>query len=174
MNAAAPAEHRPTSPRREAAIAERQRLGHDGRDEVWEGVYVMSPAARNVHGRLQMLLGAIFGPASETAGLWVVGPYNIGTPDDYRIPDLGLMRPGEYRTFGTGDTVVVIEIVSPDDDTFKKFGFYFRHGVEEIVVVDPETRHVGWYRRGSGGFEPAEVSSALGMSSADIAAALEW
>ncbi|MDQ3680552.1 MAG: Uma2 family endonuclease [Actinomycetota bacterium] len=34
------------------------------------------------------------------------------------------------------------EIISPDDETYEKFGFYADHGVEEIIVADPAARSV--------------------------------
>jgi Uma2 family endonuclease len=174
MSAVEAAVYRPSSPRREAIIAERQRLGHDGRDEVWEGVYVMPPAAKSNHGDLQFQLGFILRESARAAGLRVVMPYNIGTPSDFRIPDIGLMRPCEDRTFGTGDTALVVEIRSPNDDTYKKFGFYFRDGVDEVVVVDPSSTTIEWYERGESGFDLTAVSALLGLAADEVQAQIEW
>jgi Uma2 family endonuclease len=40
--------------------------------------------------------------------------------------------------------VLVIEIVCPGDETWAKLSFYAKHGVEELVIIDPETRAVQW------------------------------
>jgi len=43
---------------------------------------------------------------------------------------------------------MVVEVLSPDDETFEKFGFYAAHGVEEILVADPAERTVRLWRLG--------------------------
>ena len=35
---------------------------------------------------------------------------------------------------------VVVEVVSPDDETYEKSGFYAAHGVDELIVADPAGR----------------------------------
>jgi hypothetical protein len=37
-----------------------------------------------------------------------------------------------------------LEIVSPDDDTWKKLASYAAHEVDELLIVDPDKRRVDW------------------------------
>ena len=37
---------------------------------------------------------------------------------------------------------LVVEIVSPGDETYEKVPFYAAHGVEEVLVVEPESDNV--------------------------------
>jgi Uma2 family endonuclease len=39
---------------------------------------------------------------------------------------------------------LAIEIVSPDDDTWKTVPFYAEHGVDELLIVDLQERRVDW------------------------------
>jgi Uma2 family endonuclease len=46
---------------------------------------------------------------------------------------------------------IIVEIVSPGDETYAKLGFYFAHGVREVLIVDPDRATVEWYGRGADG-----------------------
>jgi hypothetical protein len=46
--------------------------------------------------------------------------------------------------------------------------------VTQVLIVDPETQAVEWYRRGADGFERCEASAFLGISEADLHAAIDW
>lgn len=114
------------------------------------------------------------GPA-RTAGLRLSGPFNLGGPDDYRVPDLGLHRADEQ-----GDDVwvhtaaAVVEVVPPGDETFEKFDFFFGCGVEEVLVVDFDARSVRLWARGSTSFVEVERSGLLGLNTAGIVEAIDW
>jgi Uma2 family endonuclease len=43
---------------------------------------------------------------------------------------------------------LVLEIISPGDETWEKLDFYAAHGVEELLIVDPEEKVVSWMVRG--------------------------
>ena len=68
----------------------------------------------------------------------------------------------------------MVEIISPGDESRRKFDFYFRSGVEEFLIVDPDTRRAEWFRRGDDGFVPTPPSSLLDLSAAELAAQLDW
>ena len=53
--------------------------------------------------------------------------------------------------------------MSPDDETYEKFGFYAAHGVDELVVADPATRTDVRRARGATCRETPE-STVLGVS----------
>ncbi len=159
----------PSDPAREALIAERQELGLDHHDEVWEGYYVMSPAGNVKHGRLQSVLFQRLGNLAEARGLVSVAEINLGDRRDFRVPDGAILAELADEIVWMPTALVVIEVLSKDDDSFRKFGFYFRKGVEEILIVDPMNDTVQWFSRGSEVFVPVDGSRVLGISSTALA-----
>ena len=152
----------------------RHALGHGCLyDEVWEDEYHVAAAPSDAHADLQFQLIGILRPFAVSAGLLGRGPSNIGRSTDFRVPDVVFLR-------GTPDPVwqptaaIVIEIVSPGDESQRKADFYFRAEVEELLIVDPETRTVEWSARGPDAFSPADGSSLLGLTSEELAASIDW
>ncbi len=154
-------------------IAERQRLGLDRRDEVWEGDYHMVPGPSGDHAHLGSRIVRFLGPYGDRAGLVGSLEFNIGRLGDFRVPDLGFHRDVPTGVWQDG-AAVVVEIRSPWDETYEKFGFYFDHGVEELLVVEPEARSVQWYARGTDRYEPADRSALLSCSAEELLAGLGW
>jgi hypothetical protein len=101
------------------------------------------------------------GPVQPSARLTTSG---CPTPATTAVPTGGSL----------GTAAVVVEVVSPDDETFAKFDFFLAHGAEELVVADPATKALRWWVRGDAGFEPAERSGLLGVDVAEIAGAIDW
>jgi Uma2 family endonuclease len=98
---------------------------------------------------------------------------NIGSPTDYRIPDRAYFRGGPDETWNS-TAAIVVEILSPEDESRRKLGFYFRVGVEEVLIVDPDEHIVEWLARGREAFEPADGSELLGITSAELAERIDW
>jgi len=158
----------------QALIERRQALGIDIFDEVWEGSYHVVPAPNAAHAYLDNVLAVLLHTYAEAAGLVGTGPFNLGGPDDYRVPDRGYHR---GRPTGTWlpTAAVVVEIVSPDDETFEKFSFYARHGVDEVLVANPSARNVTlWRRRSDQGYEQVSESALLGVGAAPLTASVTW
>lgn len=158
----------------EAWLERRRALGQDGRDEVWEGVYHVAPHEHGRNGAVAMELVALLGPAARRAGLTAGGSFNLGTPEDFRVPDLGWHRGSPDRLwFDTA--ALVVEVLSPGDETRAKAGFYAARGVDELWVVDPLARTVEIAVLADGGaYEAAETSPLLGMPAADVVAGVAW
>ena len=154
-------------------LESRRAAGLDRFDEVWGGEYHVAPAAHGRHGDLDQQLAELLGPAARAVGLRCLGPVNIGTVDDYRVPDRCVVDPDLTLRVFLPSAVIVIEIVSPDDETLAKFDFYFQRGVVELLVVDPDDRSVRWFRRGDGGFVHTPRSELL-PALADLAGLLHW
>ena len=130
----------PRPPELEQLLARRRRSGADRYDEVWEGRYVVAPDPHSRHGAVQGDLYALFKPVARRLGVRAAQTFDLGGPDDYRLPDAGLL-PGPYGVWH--DTaLLVVEVLSPDDATFEKLDFYTARGVRELLVVDPEQRSV--------------------------------
>jgi Uma2 family endonuclease len=139
--------HGPRPPEVEALIQRRHALGQDLLDEIWEGTYHMVPGPHPRHANVQGQVLTLLREPAERAGLVLLGgPFNLGEPDDFRVPDGGIVVPPVDATF-LPTACVVVEVLSPDDETYTKFGFYARHEVDCIVVADPETRTIQVFER---------------------------
>jgi Uma2 family endonuclease len=152
-------------------IAERQRLGLDHRDEVWEGDYHMNPAPGGQHSRIGSRLAALFERIAAPRGLTPYLEFNLGTPTDYRVPDLGILR-APFDGAWAETAAVVVEIRSPGDETYEKFNFYAARGVEEILVIDPQLCSVHWFACVDRAFEAADRSAVLGIDVTAVRAAI--
>jgi Uma2 family endonuclease len=158
----------------QALIERRRALGIDLFDEVWEGSYHVAPAPNAAHAYLDDVLAVLLHPYAAGAGLTGSGPFNLGGPRDFRVPDRGYHR-GVPRGTWLDTAAVVVEIVSPDDETYEKFGFYARHRVDEILVVDPPSRTVSvWARTSDERYERVPASTLLRVEAADLVAAISW
>lgn len=82
-------------------------------------------------------------PLARKRGLWPSGPVNIGVPDNFRLPDLVVLRQRTDAVF-VSTAAIVVEVGSPGDESYRKFDFYFAQGVEEVLIVDPARRSVAW------------------------------
>jgi Uma2 family endonuclease len=154
-------------------LARRRALGQDLYDEVWEGEYHVAPAPSGGHADLQVQLAVALRPMGARVGLVVRGPTNVGDPADFRVPDLALSRDDADKVWYP-TAAIVVEIVSPGDESRRKLDFYLRARVEEVLIVDPTTRAVEWFARGSEAFQPADGSAVLGITSQELAAAIDW
>ena len=158
----------------EALIARRHALGIDLFDELWEGSYHVAPAPSAGHAFLDNVLAVLLHPYAQAAGLTGTGPFNLGGPDNYRVPDRGYHR-GQPTGTWVPTAAIVVEIVSPDDETYEKFVFYAEYGVEEILVADPSARSVTiWRRTPEGTYTENSASSSLGITMARLAAEIAW
>jgi hypothetical protein len=155
-------------------ILQRQRLGLDVHDEVWDGDYHMAPAANMRHGEVQALLVELLAPAIRRVGLVLTLEFNLGSHKNFRVPDLGVHR-RKTRDTWISTAAIVGEVVSPNDETYEKFGFYFDAGVEEILVVElasstvTEIDIVRWFIRTTDSFVETDSSMVLGVHASEIA-----
>ncbi len=155
----------------EELISRRRALGQDGFDEVWEGEYHVAPHAHSHHGLIAHRLAVLLDPYASRAELLGSGAFNLGTPEDYRVPDGGFHRVLPEGVY-VASAPVVVEIVSPDDETFAKLGFYAAHGVLEVLVALPEERAVRCYDPATG--EQLTTSTVLGVDVSELSTQLEW
>jgi Uma2 family endonuclease len=152
----------------------RRRSGLDRLDEVWEGVYHMVPAPSGPHGDLESQLHAILRPVANLASLKMIGQSNLGESEhDFRVPDSALHRsPPEgvwHRT-----AALVIEIVSPGDESWEKLSFYAAHDVDEVLIVDPQERSVSWLALEGDEYRAVEHSRLLDLGAEELAEQLDW
>ncbi len=152
-----------------ALIERRRRLGLDHRDEICEGVYRMNPPPSHEHQVILQQLAELLGPLARDAGLEaVIQEFGLGTSDEYRVPDGGLHRPGAGGVWHP-TAALVIEIVSPGDETWKKLPFYAAHHVDELLIIDPAKRTVDWLGLDGGEYRPIERSGLIDLGSEQLA-----
>lgn len=156
----------------EALLAERRRLGLDTHDEIWAGEHhMMTPGPSGPHAVIAAELAVAIRPR-VTAGR-LTTEANIGEPNDFRVPDLSILHPPIDRTYF--DTAsLVVEVVSPGDDSWRKFDFYAAHDVDEVLIADPDTSRLHWFRLVDGRYEPTDRSEVLDVAVTEIHAAVDW
>lgn len=156
------------------AIRERRKaLGQDRYDEVWDGVYHVTPEAHGRHGLTQVSVSLSLSPLADAAGLWLSGPFNLGTSkDDFRVPDFGFHQVEPLQVW-VPTAVIVGEVLTPDDESRDKLAFYAARGVEEVLLVDPLAHTVELLLRARPGWAPSAASPRLGVG-LDRLAVLRW
>jgi Uma2 family endonuclease len=144
-------------------IRQRRRAQADRKDEVWNGVYVMAPDADNLHELLRSEFQFAFRSALGPHGGRVVGGGNVTDSEgdwrkNYRCPDVLVFFPGnpaeDRGTHWFGGPDFAVEVLSPGDRARKKFDFYAKVGVRELLLVDRKPWRLELYRLVGGRLEP--------------------
>jgi Uma2 family endonuclease len=158
------------------ALKERRRVsGLDRLDEVWEGVLHMVPAPSYEQARIAQQLAEILGPLARDSSLVAaIGEFNLGDSiDDFRVPDGGLHRPGAKGVW-LHTAALVVEIVSPDDESWQKLPFFAAHEVDEVLILDPQKRTVDWLGLDDGEYQPIERSGLIDLGPTQLAGRIDW
>lgn len=162
----------------DALISRRRETGADRYDEVWEGLYVMSPLANPEHQRLAGEFTAILIEVVTRGKRGVVYPGSNVTDQEldwtrnYRCPDVVVvLRESSHRCRDIGATLLggpdfLIEVRSPGDKTLEKLEFYASIGVPELLVVDRDSKALRLFRLQSGRL--AERSADEGWSVSEV------
>jgi Uma2 family endonuclease len=158
----------------EALLERRRRMGGDRRDEVWDGVLHMNPVPAGPHSVLASRINALLEPVARAVGLTASLEFNLGEHgQQYRVPDLGV-----HRAPPTGvwipTAVLVVEILSPHDETWQKLPYYAERAVEELVIIDPGERSVRWLGLTDGEYVDIQRSAALDLDVVDFAGRIDW
>jgi Uma2 family endonuclease len=158
-----------------ALLERRKRLGQDGKDEVWEGVYHVVPAPDVAHARISQRLAVILDAPARLAKLEAaMGEFNLGSPEDYRVPDGGLLDPATSGIW-LASVPLVVEILSPDDESWAKLAFYASHHVDEVLLLDPDARQVHWLGlTAAGRYEPIEHSCLIDLGATELTQRIDW
>jgi len=148
----------------QAMLDERRRLGLDGRDEMWDGVLHMVPPAGGPHQRLSSRLFRVLAPLAEARGLECSMETGLfRADDDYRVPDQVYYRPAHASERGAEGAELVVEVRSPNDETYRKLAFFGLLGVREAIVLHPEDRRVELFRLVGEDLLPVTADSSGGV-----------
>jgi Uma2 family endonuclease len=153
----------------ERFIEERKICGSDRWDEVWEGVYVVTPLPNNEHQRIVSRLVGILMEVITNSGLGevfagvILSDVDGDWEHDFRGPDVAVfLKTGKAIDCGThwrGAADFLVEIISPGDRTREKIPFYDRIGVVELLVIDREPWSLELYQRREGHLQLATQST---------------
>jgi Uma2 family endonuclease len=99
--------------------------------------------------------------------------FNLGVKGDFRVPDLGVHREPCSGVW-VPTAAILIEILSPEDETWEKLPFYAEHGVDEVLIVDPAEHSVRWLALGGGEYRPADRSELLNLAASELAKRIDW
>ncbi len=130
-------------------LAWRKQTGADRWDEMWEGVLHMVPAPNREHQdfewALETWLRTHWAPLCSSS---VYHQINVARPGrwsrDFRVPDIVLLSPErssiDRNEYFDGGPDVVVEIRSPQEETYDKLPFYAEIGVRETWVIDRDSK----------------------------------
>jgi Uma2 family endonuclease len=165
----------PPPPEIEALIESRKRSGLYRLDEVWEGVLHMVPAPFGQHAWIAQQLAVLLDAPARAAGLFpAVGEFNLGdSGEDFRVPDGGIHRTLPRGAWHT-TAALVVEIVSPGDESWQKLPFYAAHEVDEVLIVDYSERAVHWLALSGGEYRPLERSGVIDLGPRELAERIDW
>ncbi len=150
-----------------AIIERRRRYGQDSHDEVWNGVYVMSPIADVSHQIIVTLLSSAIVESVRDRGVLVLSGVNVSDRADdwtrnYRVPDVAVFMPGNpaenRETHFLGGPDFLVEVVSKYDRSRRKLDFYASIGVREVLLVNRAPWRIDLYRLKDGELELAATS----------------
>ena len=164
---------------RTAGLAEllerRRRSGLDRLDEVWEGVLHMVQAPSDAHADIAQQLAVLLDAPSRAVGLFpTMHEFNLGSSEhDFRVPDGGLHRTRQWGTW-EHTAPLVVEIVSPGDETWDKLPFYADHNVDEVPIVDPAESAVHWLALRDSEYQPIQRSSFIPLGPAELLEQIDW
>jgi Uma2 family endonuclease len=137
----------------DAELAGRRLRGLDRWDELWDGVLHMTPAPSLEHQRILDEIIMFLGRHLTSAGRGTLrsGVNVFRESADYRIPDLTFVAVGREQLFHQdgvrgGGPDAVIEIRSPEDESYDKLPFFAALGTREVIVIDRDTKRPEIYR----------------------------
>jgi Putative restriction endonuclease len=149
--------------------AEREQSPSAPRDEVWDGVYVMSPSANLEHQVFSQELWLVFREVLAFVGGGIA--YNVlnvsdrveGWKENYREPGVGVyLATNPARNCGThmcGGPDFAVEILSEGDLARKKLVFYAKVDTRELLLLDRDPWALELYRLAEGQLKLVGVST---------------
>jgi len=151
----------------EKVLEERRRHGLDRKDEVWDGVLHVVPPPSFIHERIVSELLVALTPIGKRLGLVVSMGGLFEHMENYRVPDLLVGREEQTSERGFERAELVVEVLSPNDESRDKFPFFAARKVREVWLVEPKSRALEMYLLWGGQYvrqQPPLVSSVLGVT----------
>ena len=155
-------------------LDERARLGHDKMDELWDGELHMVPPPSYSHDFVTYDLLYALTPIAVRRGWRAHGPTSglFEAPKNYRLPDVTLFRPERVTKPGLAGAELVVEVLSPYDESRKKLGFYAQLGIRELWLVEPSSRAIEIYTLAGTSYAPVAATAGV-FTSPELGITLE-
>lgn len=119
-------------------------------------------------------LHAVLSPLARAVGLHaIIAGVNIGDADEFRVAD-GVLEREPWSGAWAPTAALVLEILTPEDDNWGKLPFYAAHGVDELLIVDPETQKVDWLGLRDGSYEPIQRSGLIDLGVDQLSQLIDW
>lgn len=133
-----------------AWLDDRRRKGLDRFDEVWDGVLHVVPFPGFDHQHFEGELEVVLRRVTAATNLKVLHNFGVYDPikgeRNLRGPDVLVAAPAHISQRGVeGRAELVVEILSPNDESRDKFAFYAACGIPELWIVHPVTRAIEVY-----------------------------
>lgn len=161
----------PAPPQPEALLEHGRAPGGDIFDKAWERIYHLTPSPDIGRSLLGSQLAVLLTPPARAGGLSVSEVFNLGhTKDDFRPPTSAYTAVAPRMV----TAAIVVEIVSPGDESWKKLPFYARHQVDEVLIVDPATRSLSWLALEGGEYRAAQRSRIIDRGTQGLAERIAW
>lgn len=77
-------------------------------------------------------------------------------------------------TCGFRPAALVVEIVSPGDESWKKLPYYAARHVDEVLIVDPVQRTVHWLALAGAEYREVQRSGLIDLGPSKLAEQLDW
>lgn len=157
----------------ELILADRRAKGLDRFDEVWDGVYIMSPLPEYFHQEIVSDLNTSLNVALRRQKLGRVVPgCNVSDrkenwKENYRCPDvvvyLNTTTAKFHGTHWEGGPDFAVEIASEKDHTWEKLKFYAKVNTRELLIVDRNPWQLTLLRLTEGEMKEVGIATAQGQ-----------
>ena len=135
----------------------------------------MAPAPMYEHQRIVLAITRFLGDVCErgSRGVLAIG-INVfdesSKTENYRIPDFTFVSSGRKQLLAPdgirgGGPDAVIEIRSPNDETYEKLPFFARLGVREVIVIDRDTKQPEIFRLAGSQYVAVQADAECGLRS---------
>jgi Uma2 family endonuclease len=142
----------------ELVLEQRRRLDIDRQDERWEGEWHFVNPPKLWHPRLNTDMTIVLTPLARARGLvaYCESTGIFAHPEDWRVPDQVYARPDQEIEEGLTGAELVVEVRSPDDESYAKLPFYAARAITEAMIVHRD-RQFELFRLGQDGtYQPVE------------------
>jgi Uma2 family endonuclease len=157
----------------ELVLEQRRRLDIDRQDERWEGEWHFVNPPKLWHPRVNSDMFLVLTPRARERGLvaYCEGTGVFADAEDWRVPDQLYARPDHQIEEGLTGAELVVEIRSPDDESYAKLPFYAGRGITEALIVHRDRRFELFRLDDAGAYQPVENGRCvtLGVTFATVA-----
>jgi Uma2 family endonuclease len=137
-------------------------------DERWEGEWHFVNPPKRWHPALNSAMFRVLAPFAEAGGLvaYCESTGVFAGAEDWRIPDQVYARPDQEIEDGLTGAELVVEVRSPDDESYAKLPFYAARGITEAMIVHRDRRFELFRLDDAGTYQPVDDgrSTVLGVT----------